>query len=213
MRTRLAGAVLGFIVCAASVSAAQSSRDRILFLNGEVLNGRLANPFLTFSTNYGEIRIAPRFIRRIQRGGDTERLETFNNEIITGHLMDDGLTFDLGGGAVMDIRKERIDKIIIGEREPAPKAYRSYFQMQNGDTIYGQVTNPSFALTTSYGAIEIPFPTIVRIEEDAGQTRVHLANGNTMQGFIATNFLYVTMNYGFDVKIPKNSIKAVIVTQ
>jgi sRNA-binding regulator protein Hfq len=75
------------------------------------------------------------------------------------------------------------------------------------------VTNPSFALTATYGAVDIPFENIVRIEELDGQTRVHLVNGNVMQGFIATNFLFVTMNYGFDVKIPKNSIKSVIVRQ
>jgi hypothetical protein len=205
-------ATLAFLmVCGSSQGVAQGNRDRILFLDGEVLNGRLMNDVLKFSTNYGDINIPPRYVRRIQRLGDTERLETLNNETMTGHLMDEALRFDVGGGTTLDVRKERVDKLVLAQRESAPRTYQSYFQMQNGDVFYGKVTNPSFALTTNYGVVNIPFANIVRIEEASGQTRVHLADGNVMQGFIATNFLFVTMNYGFDVRIPKNSIRAVVV--
>jgi hypothetical protein len=189
----------------------QSSRDKIIFRNGEVLNCSLRTETLVFGTNYGELPFPVRFIKKIEHLAETDKLESTNNEFITGHLMNESLAVDLGGGTLLDIRKERIDKIIVASSAPPRKAYETYFQMQNGDTFYGRINNSSFDLTTNYGTVGIPFSTILRIEEMDGQTRVHLSNGNIMQGFIATNFLLVTMNYGFDVKIPKNSIKVVTV--
>ena len=215
MRTARFLAALAALSCLGLDAMAQS--DKIFLEDGQVLAGQLANPSIMFQTAYGTVQVPNTAVRKIERrkqaGADeiyTELLTTVNEERISGFLANEYIELSVSGGPNLQVRKELVRSVVYGQRSKPDILAKDYFVMKNNDVFYGTVLDSSFQLTTSYGAYNTSFANILKIEEvPGGQTRLFLSDGNTVQGFIATDFIRVRTNYGFEFRIPKSSLKVI----
>jgi hypothetical protein len=210
-------AVVALIALATICPTILAQSDKIFLEDGQVLAGQLANPSILFQTAYGTIEIPNSAVRKIERKKESgendvfkELLTTVNEERISGFFANEYVELSVGGGPDLHIRKELIRSVVYGPRTKTQLLARDYFVMKNNDVFYGTVLDSSFQLTTSYGAYNTAFANIMKIEEVAGgQTRLYLSDGNTVQGFIATDYIRVRTNYGFEMRIPKSSLKVI----
>lgn len=200
--------VVALFVSFSVIVHAQAKSDKLFKKGGDVINGRVTNELLVFATPYGEIRISPDLIRKYEHTATTDRIFTVLDEIITGHMSTAEVTIDRGY-AQSAYQKEIIDHIIFSEKVKSEKKYKSYFEMQNGDKLYGQINNAQFLIFEPDNPTEpvgIDFSYILKIEAaNDGMTRVYMTTGDIVTGGIASKQLDVTLNHGFDVAIPRTA--------
>jgi hypothetical protein len=203
-------AILALLFCIQFIYAGAQVRDKIFLSDGQILTGSLANSSFQFNTIYGNITVPNQAASKIERvSGAIELLETVNNEKISGYIANEYLELQISGGPKINVRKELINKIIFAPRDSMRATMNDYFVMKNGDVFYGKVLDTSFQFTTSYGTINTAFSNLLKLEDNNGQTIMNLADGNSLMGYISTNYINITTNYGFQMRIPKSSIKIV----
>lgn len=184
--------------------------DKILLRDGQVLSGALVNPDFKFSTIYGNVTVPNSACQSLERKDDKiEVLSTVNKETITGYLDQPVVEIQLAGGPRVPVAKDLISRLVFGSRERSATTSLDYFQMKNGDSFYGKVLDRGFSFTTSYGALDTSFASLLKLEDQNGQTVMYLSDGSTVMGYIASASFRVETNYGFVLSIPKSSIKLV----
>jgi hypothetical protein len=203
-------AILIACLLAAPSAAHAQQKDKVFLKDGQILTGTLVNPDFQFNTIYGNIRIPNGAAQKLERRDEMiEVLHSVNNEIITGYLGNEFLRLQIANGPVIEARKELIQRIIFAPRDSLRLQMKDYFTMKNGDVFYGTVLDKNFQFTTSYGVVNTAFASLLKLEDVNGQTRMYLSDGNTMMGYLASEYLNVRSNYGFDLRIPRSSIRLV----
>jgi hypothetical protein len=201
-------ATLGILLGVGTAHAQQ--RDKIFLKDGQILTGTLVNPDFQFNTMYGNVKVPNWAAQKIERINETiDVLHTVNSEVITGYLGNDFLRLQIANGPVVEARKELIQRIVFAPRGTQRLQMKDYFTMKNGDVFYGVVLDASFQFTTSYGVVNTAFASLLKLEDVNGQTRMYLSDGNTMMGYLASDFINIRTNYGFDMKLPRSSIRLV----
>ncbi len=199
-----------FAVLGATTILDAQQKDKIFMKDGQILTGTLVDPDFLFDTIYGKVRVPNAAVQKIERQGEkTEVLNTVNNEVITGFIANENLRLQISNGPVLEVRKELVSKIVFAPRETRRLQMKDYFMMKNGDVFYGSVSDESFRFTTSYGTMDTSFASLLKLEDVDGQTRMYLSDGNTVMGYIDTNYINIRSNYGFSMRLPKSSIKLV----
>jgi hypothetical protein len=202
--------LLGCLIVAAPRTAPAQQKDKLFLKDGQILTGTLVNPDFQFNTIYGNVHIPNGAAQKLERRDEmVEILHTVNDEIITGYLGNEFLRLQIANGPVIEARKELIQRIVFAPRDSMRLQMKDYFTMKNGDVFYGTVLDKSFQFTTSYGVVSTAFASLLKLEDVNGQTRLYLSDGNTMMGYLASEYLNVRTNYGFDLKVPRSSIRLV----
>lgn len=206
---RLSACLMAAGLFQCSFLAAQQ-KDKIFLKDEQILTGTLVNPDFLFNTIYGNVRVPNAAAQKIERKGEnTEVLYTVNSETVTGYIANEFLQLQITNGPSVNVRKELIQAIVFAPRETMRLQMKDYFMMKNGDVFYGSVLDSSFRFTTSYGTLDTSFANLLKLEDVDGQTRMHLSDGNTVMGYIDTNYINIRSNYGFSMRLPKSSIKLI----
>lgn len=192
----------------AGLAAAQPV-DKIFLKDGQVLSGRLVSPSFRFATIYGEVEVPNSACLQLSREGERiDRLKTVNDEVITGYLVEPP-KLQISGGPTVSVRPELVIRVTFSPRGKVNDSEADYFMMKNGDSFKGKVQEKSFTFTTSYGTLDTAFSSLMKLEDVNGQTRMYLADGNEVLGYISSDAFTVRTVHGFTLRIPKSSIKLV----
>jgi len=197
------------VILLVNQGATADHQDKFYLGDGQVLTGKLDNPFILFDTTYGQFKIPNSACRFIDVGD--QNLATFksiNQETITGLIRND-LYVEQPDRVRVRISKESILKVVCMDRGEADGHNATYFKMLDGDSFYGTILDQSFLFATNYAELDTKFADVVKIEVVRGQTQILLSNGNLVKGYIASPFIMVKSLYGFDMKIPNTSIRLI----
>ncbi|MBI3962377.1 MAG: hypothetical protein HY335_06480 [Deinococcus sp.] len=139
--------------------------SRVTFLNGDVLLGRIENPGILFSTEFGTASIPLEMIRSLEV--DTAPTDTFppgqvlvalpDGQQVTGTLAaptGDTVTFAMSFGQ-LEIRPEELSRLIR-----APGSTNLTVVTRAGSRITGAGTVPELLVQAEYGELRMPGETI-----------------------------------------------------
>ena len=186
--------------------------DLLRLRNGDSLTGMVLNPEITLRSSYSELSFPRELLATLRfpegRQGIGEVI-ALNGDKFSGFLLENNLKFRLQQGAVMDIRKEKVDTVgfgyYAGEPQKFPDSPR--ITLRNGDIFAGSLLNPQLVIKTSYGDVPLDLMEVAKIENRGIEkviARVTLVNGDVLQGELEEDDIRVDLDVGLVLDIYKD---------
>jgi len=188
--------------------------DILLLRNGDKLTGTVMNETFKIRTSYAHISIASKYIAGINLEGGKNNIEsiiTVNNNRFSGFIDDSVITFKLSTGTQLEIRREKVLKVVFRQRpqETAGMKWLQFMQLKNGDYFYGQILTKDVILSTTYAKIPLDFSVIEMITligDETPLTTVKMTNGDIVQGILETEDIEIELDIGAVIKVYKDRI-------
>ncbi|NOY69464.1 MAG: OmpA family protein [Deltaproteobacteria bacterium] len=127
--------------------------DTVALKNGDVLTGRVLTPAFELSTPYGGISVAATRIRSIrmkQEDNSVFILQTINNDLFSGVLLENGIDITLNTGATLPVTIDRVSAIVFDRDKPTAKINTTVFFMKNKDRFSGKLLNKALHIRTDH---------------------------------------------------------------
>ena len=188
--------------------------DILLLRNGDKLTGTVVNGSFSIRTSYAHIVIESKYIAGINLEGGANSIEsiiTVNNNRFSGFIDDAFISFKLTNGPQLEIRREKVLKIVFRQRpqETAGMKWRQFVQLKNGDYFHGQILTKDITISTTYAKIPLDFATIesITLIGDANPlTTVKMTNGDTVQGILETEDIEIELDVGSVIEVYQDRI-------
>ena len=188
--------------------------DILLLRNGDKLTGTVMNESFSIRTSYAHIVIESKYIAGINLEGGANNIEsiiTVNNNRFSGFIDDAFVSFKLTGGPQLEIRREKVLKIVFRQRpqETAGMKWRQFMQLKNGDYFHGQILTKDITISTTYAKIPLDFATtesITLIGDANPLTTVKMTNGDTVQGILETEDIEIELDVGSVIEVYQDRI-------
>ena len=188
--------------------------DILLLRNGDKLTGTVVNENFSIRTSYAHIVIESKYIAGINLEGGANNIEsiiTVNNNRFSGFIDDAFISFKLTGGPQLEIRREKVLKIVFRQRpqETTGMKWRQFMQLKNGDYFHGQILTKDITISTTYAKIPLDFATtesITLIGDANPLTTVKMTNGDTVQGILETEDIEIELDVGSVIEVYQDRI-------
>ncbi|MDK2944453.1 MAG: hypothetical protein PWQ24_1168 [Mesotoga sp.] len=188
--------------------------DILLLRNGDKLTGTVVNENFSIRTSYAHIVIETKYIAGINLEGGANNIEsiiTVNNNRFSGFIDDAFISFKLTNGPQLEIRREKVLKIVFRQRpqETAGMKWRQFMQLKNGDYFHGQILTKDITISTTYAKIPLDFATtesITLIGDANPLTTVKMTNGDTVQGILETEDIEIELDVGSVIEVYQDRI-------
>jgi len=188
--------------------------DILLLRNGDKLTGTVVNENFSIRTSYAHIVIETKYIAGINLEGGTNNIEsiiTVNNNRFSGFIDDALISFKLTNGPQLEIRREKVLKIVFRQRpqETTGMKWRQFMQLKNGDYFHGQILTKDITISTTYAKIPLDFATtesITLIGDANPLTTVKMTNGDTVQGILETEDIEIELDVGSVIEVYQDRI-------
>ena len=188
--------------------------DILLLRNGDKLTGTVMNNSFSIRTSYAHIDIDSKYIAGINLEGGANNIEsiiTVNNNRFSGFIDDAFISFKLTNGPQLEIRREKVLKIVFRQRpqETAGMKWRQFMQLKNGDYFHGQILTQDITISTTYAKIPLDFATtesITLIGDANPLTTVKMTNGDTVQGILETEDIEIELDVGSVIEVYQDRI-------
>jgi len=191
-----------------------SDTDILMLRNGDKLTGTVLNESFSIRTSYAHIKLNNRMIAGIDLEGGANNIEavvTVNSNRFSGFLDDAVFVFRLQGGANIQVRREKVLKVVfrMREQERTGIPQRQFLILKNGDYFSGRVKNESVSVVTTYAKIPVKLSdaeTVAFIGGENVLTKITLLNEDTVQGVLETEDIEVDLDVGDSVQVYKDRI-------
>lgn len=191
--------------------------DILLLRNGDKLTGTVMNEKFSIRTSYAHIEIATNYIAGINLEGGTNNIESVisvNNNRFSGFIDNPFVVFKLDNGPQLEIRREKIQKVVfrVRQNETAGMKWRQFMQLKNGDYFHGMIMNKDILISTTYAKIPLNFSnieSIAFIEDDNILTIVKMNNGDTVQGILETEDIVIELDVATSIKVYQDRIEKI----
>jgi len=188
--------------------------DILLLRNGDKLTGTVVNENFSIRTSYAHIVIESKYIAGINLEGGANNIEsiiTVNNNRFSGFIDDAFISFKLTNGPQLEIRREKVLKIVFRQRpqETTGMKWRQFMQLKNGDYFHGQILTKDITISTTYAKIPLDFATtesITLIGDANPLTTVKMTNGDTVQGILETEDIEIELDVGSVIEVYQDRI-------
>jgi len=188
--------------------------DILLLRNGDKLTGTVMNESFSIRTSYAHIVIESKYIAGINLEGGANNIEsiiTVNNNRFSGFIDDAFISFKLTGGPQLEIRREKVLKIVFRQRaqETTGMKWRQSMVLKNGDYFHGQILTKDITISTTYAKIPLDFATtesITLIGDANPLTTVKMTNGDTVQGILETEDIEIELDVGSVIEVYQDRI-------
>ena len=188
--------------------------DILLLRNGDKLTGTVMNESFSIRTSYAHIVIESKYIAGINLEGGANNIEsiiTVNNNRFSGFIDDAFISFKLTNGPQLEIRREKVLKIVFRQRpqETTGMKWRQFMQLKNGDYFHGQILTKDITISTTYAKIPLDFATtesITLIGDANPLTTVKMTNGDTVQGILETEDIEIELDVGSVIEVYQDRI-------
>ncbi len=199
----------------------QKDADIILLRNWDKLTGTVMNEKFSMKTSYAHVDVKTNYIAEIDLEGVENNMEsiiTVNNNRFSGLIDDDFINFKLTNGSELEIRREKVLKIIFRQRpqETAGMKWGQFVQLKNGDYFHGQILTKDIMISTTYAKIPLDFATvesITLIGESNPQKIVKMTNGDTIQGTLETENIQVELDVGSVIEVYQDRIERIFIKE
>ena len=188
--------------------------DILLLRNGDKLTGTVVNESFSIRTSYAHIVIESKYIAGINLEGGANNIEsiiTVNNNRFSGFIDDAFISFKLTGGPQLEIRREKVLKIVFRQRpqETTGMKWRQSMVLKNGDYFHGQILTQNIIISTTYAKIPLNFATtesITLIGDANPLTIVKMTNGDSVQGILETEDIQIELDVGSVIEVYQDRI-------
>ncbi len=188
--------------------------DILLLRNGDKLTGTVMNESFSIRTSYAHIGIESKYIAGINLEGGANNIEsiiTVNNNRFSGFIDDAFVSFKLTGGPQLEIRREKVLKIVFRQRpqETTGMKWRQSMVLKNGDYFHGQILTQNIIISTTYAKIPLDFATtesITLIGDSNPLTIVKMTNGDSVQGILETEDIQIELDVGSVIEVYQDRI-------
>ncbi|MBL1217145.1 MAG: formylglycine-generating enzyme family protein [Planctomycetes bacterium] len=191
-----------------------SDTDILMLRNGDNLTGTVLNESFSICTSYAQITLNSPLIAGIDLDGGADNIEaivTVNNNRFSGFIDDPVFVFKLQGGARIEVRREKVLKVVFRVRDKERKGLhrRQFFVLKNGDYFSGKVLNEAVQVATTYAQIPVSVADVERVVFIGGRkplTTITLLNGDKVQGVLSTEDIEVDLDVGGRIKVYQDRI-------
>ena len=191
-----------------------SDTDILLLRNGDQLTGTILNENFSLRTSYASLQFHNRILAGVDLEGGSnniERIVTVNGNQFSGFIDDPVVVFKLQAGATIQIRREKILKIVFrvreAEKEGIPQS--NFIVLKNGDYFSGKLLNENLVIATTYADVPLEFgslESITLIGENNPLTMVSMLNGDIIQGVLKTEDVHIDLDIGDEISVYKDRI-------
>jgi len=134
-----------------------------------------------------------------------------NNNRFSGFIDDAFVSFKLTGGPQLEIRREKVLKIVFRQRaqETTGMKWRQSMVLKNGDYFHGQILTQNIIISTTYAKIPLDFATtesITLIGDSNPLTIVKMTNGDSVQGILETEDIQIELDVGSVIEVYQDRI-------
>ena len=191
-----------------------SDTDILLLRNGDKLTGTILNGKFSIRTSYASLNFNNRILAGIDLEGganNIERIVTVNNNRFSGFIDDPVVVFKLQTGSQIEIRREKILKIIFCVRGTERKgiSQTQFVILKNGDFFSGKILNENLIISTTYANVPLDLESLETITLIGGNnplTKVAMRNGDTIQGVLETEDIQIDLDIGNMISVYKDRI-------
>ncbi len=191
-----------------------SDTDILLLRNGDKLTGTVLNENFSIRTSYASLKFNNRILAGIDLEGGSnniERIVTVNDNRFSGFIDDPVVVFKLQTGATIEIRREKILKVIFRVRETERKGIPQtrFVILKNGDYFSGEILNENLVIATTYADVPLDLgnlESVTLIGENNPLTKVAMRNGDTIQGVLETEDIRIDLDIGDVISVYKDRI-------
>jgi len=191
-----------------------SDTDILLLRNGDKLTGTILNEKFSIRTSYASLNFNNRILAGIDLEGganNIERIVTVNNNRFSGFIDDPVVVFKLQTGSQIEIRREKILKIIFRVRGTERKgiSQTQFVILKNGDFFSGKILNENLIISTTYANVPLDLESLETITLIGGNnplTKVAMRNGDTIQGVLETEDIQIDLDIGNTISVYKDRI-------
>jgi outer membrane protein OmpA-like peptidoglycan-associated protein len=189
--------------------------DIVYIKNGDKLLGKIQNPSFSVRTPYGKVSIKNEFLKSIDyKEGSigSWTIETINNDLISGNLLNDSIQFIQEDGEQKLLGKEQIQRIKREISGPSYPITTTIFTMKNNDRFSGKFLNAGIEIRANHTTESIHPGEINRIEftenYPAGTT-ILLENGDLITGTLKQDQIRLAPDAVPDFSVAKSSLKSI----
>lgn len=135
--------------------------DTMALKKGDILTGRILTPFFEMNTPYGGIRVATARIRSIRtvKGDNSDFiLQTINNDLFSGEILEGSVNIKLNTGATLPVAIDRISALVFDRDKPTATINTTIFFMKNRDRFSGKLLNEALHINTGHELLTFKTP-------------------------------------------------------
>ena len=185
--------------------------DLLLLTDGKTLAGIVSNETLNLRAAYALLKLENQAVASLalesgQGGLDT--LITINGDRFSGLLETPGFVVQPATGARIEIRRERVVKILFHQRPPGIRgaAPGHWIQLRNGDGFNGQLLADPLRISTDQTTRSVAVKDMAWLTyqpEAPERTTVALSDGQVVQGRLDLEDLPIRLDIGPQITVYK----------
>jgi outer membrane protein OmpA-like peptidoglycan-associated protein len=189
--------------------------DIVYTNNGDKLYGEVQNPSFEVQTAYGKIFIRNEFLKSITFKNESIGrwvVETNNNDVFSGTLLNDSIEFIQEDGERKQLTKASIIRIRREIYGPSYPVTTTIVTMKNNDRFSGRFLNTMLEIQADYITLPVQFDDINRIEFGDGypsDTKILLENGDLITGMLKQDHIRITPDAVAEFTVAKSSIRSI----
>ncbi len=188
--------------------------DLLLLRSGEQLTGTLLNESFSLRTGYAHLKFEPRMLAAIDLDDGTRGIEsviTINSNRFSGFLEDPLFTFQLQTGSRIEVRREKVLKVIFRAREAELQGIPQgrWIRLKNGDGFSGQLLMDPLPFVTARGQVPISLKEAASLKFTTGappQTKIILRSGDVQEGTMAVEDIPIQLDVGPKIQLYRDRI-------
>jgi outer membrane protein OmpA-like peptidoglycan-associated protein len=197
------------------ICPALGQADIVYIKNGDKLFGTIQSPAFIVQTTYGKVDIKTEFLKSITfKDGSIGRwtVETVNNDIFSGTLLNQGIQLMQENGKQKIISKEQIKRIKREFDGTSHPVTTTIFTMKNNDRFSGKLLNTELEIRANYITKSIQPNEINRVEfldDYQAGVKILLENGDLITGMLKQGQLRLAPDSMSELSVAKSSLKSI----
>jgi formylglycine-generating enzyme required for sulfatase activity len=197
--------------------AAAVVRDVVLLGNGEKLKGTVLNEHFSFRTAYAHFELKKAWLSSIDLANDSRNLSTtltVNSNRYTGFLEDDFLVFQPDHGNRMEIRRERISRVLIGgqNHQGQETLKGKWVRLKNGDLLSGQISPSPLPLVITNVQVSVNLDELTKLtltSDRRTSSRDYSQNRAGLAGALTVDYLVIELDAGPRIEIFRDAVQSI----
>ncbi len=187
--------------------------DRIALSNGETITGTLLNSRVQLASAFGPLDFETSMLSGIVFGAAGDKLDycvSVNCDRLSGFLQDRVFRFRVEQGEEINVRRERISKIILRTRPNASAGGGSFCALENGDFFTARVLTDPLPILVGASNLTVLLKDVQTFVK-AGDERVKLIlkSQQTISGQLAIEDISVRLPIGVELKIYRDEFQSI----
>jgi outer membrane protein OmpA-like peptidoglycan-associated protein len=189
--------------------------DIVYTNNGDKLYGEVQSPSFEVQTAYGKILIRNEFLKSITFKNESIGrwvIETNNNDVFSGTLLNDPIEFIQEDGERKQLTKASIIRIRREIYSPSYPVMTTIVTMKNNDRFSGKFLSTKLEIQADYLTLPVQSDDINRIEFGDGypsDTKILLENGDLISGMLKQDRIRVAPDAVAEFTVAKSSIRSI----